>query len=82
MLALPAGLRKMPAEMAAATTRGVFQKIIGTASGTQLHAVATARLPVRNRSMIRGAAIAPEQPEQPGRGLDQADLHAARTRLR
>ena len=65
MPALPTGLRKMPAESAAATTQGSFQNSIGSASGTQLQATAIVSEPVRNRSISHGAAIAPRTPKRP-----------------
>jgi len=65
MPAFPAGLRNSPADSEAATTSGLFQKIIGTASGAKLQAMTTVSAPVRYRSMSHGATTAPSTPNSP-----------------
>ena len=65
MPALPAGLSSIPAPSAAATTHGWFHSAIGTTSGTKLHAMATVRRPVANRSITQGAMTAPTMPASP-----------------
>src|SRR4051795_2744339 len=75
MPAFPAGLRKTPADSEIITTTGLFQKTIGTSSGTKLQATTTVRTPVGVRSMILGAARAPSTPHTPAavstRPIDQ-----------
>jgi len=65
MPALPAGIRNVVPPIAAITTQGWLNQIIGMLRGTKLQPTMIVSRPVAKRLMSQGAAIAPTIPVMP-----------------